>query len=105
LRVKKNGIEQGKVVKECRSGRREEVGTYEQIRQIALDRAEGKNGDYGCAVLINRGMAAWLRALGEYTPVRTVRPRSTEPARGEDVPELREEIVGVLIRMAFPVAR
>jgi hypothetical protein len=92
-------------VKDYPTATKEEVVTYEELRQTALARPGRKNGDYGHAVLISRGVAAWLRALSSYAPRKGVRLRKTEPARGEHLSDVKAEMTEVLIRMAFSVAR
>jgi hypothetical protein len=83
----------------------EEVSRYERLREAALGTVGGTNGNYGLALLVSRGMVAWLGALASYVPERAAVARGTASACGEDVRDKGEEITQILTSMAFGVVR
>jgi hypothetical protein len=73
---------------------------YEELRRVALGGSDGLQGGVGFALLLRRGMAAWMDAcLAAALPSR---PRS---APRQDLcavpPDLRGEVAQVLATMAL----
>jgi hypothetical protein len=83
----------------------EEVTMYERLREAALGTGGGTNSDYGRALLVSRGMVAWLRALASYAPQRSEVIGRGGSACGEEIRDRGEEITQVLIGMAYSAVR
>ena len=82
----------------------EEVSAYERLRQEALG-ASGEEGGHGRALLVGRGMAAWLRAFASYPGVASDRARRKEPWSVEESASMNAEITQILTNMVFAVLR
>ena len=74
---------------------------YEALRRQALDTPMGRDGRaWGTALLMRRGMSAWMKTVAEATwadPVKEVRP--LEPAMVSGA--LRNEVVMILTEMVL----
>jgi len=81
----------------------EEVSAYEGLRRRALEAAAGKGESHGWALLVGRGMVAWLRALSSYAPLGSATASKTPVARVEEATGLSAEITRILTNMAFAV--
>jgi hypothetical protein len=76
------------------------VMDYEDLRRAALAGCDGSR-NLGEALLMSRGMAAWMRAWADVTPAAE---RADRDGCGPDGPvpvTVRGEIVLILVRMAL----
>jgi hypothetical protein len=73
---------------------------YEELRRVALGGSDGLRGGIGFALLLRRGMAAWMDAC--LTAALPSRPRSVPRQDFCAVaPDLRGEVAQVLATMAL----
>jgi hypothetical protein len=83
--------------------REEEVCAYERLRRHAVCATEGLGGNQGEALLVNRGMFAWLRALESYVPVGSASANKVSLSSLEVPSDLSAEITQILTNMVFAV--
>lgn len=76
------------------------LSEYEQLRLVALGRSNGPHQGIGFALLLRRGMAAWMDACVTAAAPSTPRP---VPRQGHRLvaPDLRGEVAIVLAAMAL----
>ena len=90
-------METGNDIDDTGGGRSDVVDGYEQLRRRALT-GDTDGWRLGLAVLLQRGVAAWLRV--RQASVSTVSPRAGSPIAGN----ADAELVGLLASMALAVA-
>jgi hypothetical protein len=83
---------------DARTGRREDVERYEQLRSRVLA-GEPSGMGLGLALLERRGVAAWARAWQSTTPAPEARPVTAPVAALPD--GAGGELVGALASMAL----
>jgi len=83
-----------------RVGPRELVEHYEKVREQALGRNSGGGSRWGQAVLVNRGVAAWMQAAGPWlapligaSPTGPAAPSTVPPMVHRDLVQLLSELV------------
>jgi hypothetical protein len=69
---------------------------YERLRQEVLDRSSGNNSCLGQAVLVNRGVVAWMHALG---PCLTSLTAASPPKPPEAFPSAPGSVQKELVRL------
>ena len=70
---------------------------YERLRQEVLGRNPGGNSRLGQAVLVHRGVAAWMHALGPcLTPITAASPPKVPEASPAVPGSVHEELVRLL---------
>lgn len=69
---------------------------YEQLRQEVLDRHPSGNSRLGQAVLVHRGVIAWMQAVGPCLSPLTAEPLPKPP---ESLPAVPGSMHGELIRL------
>lgn len=87
-----------------RVGPQELVAYYEKVREQALGRNSGGGLRWGQAVLVNRGIVAWMQATGPWlAPLMGVSP--TEPAAPSTVPPMvHRDLVQLLSELVLAAA-
>ena len=90
-------------MRESRVSKEEEVSAHEWLRRRALEAAAEKGESHGWALLVGRGMVAWLRALSSYAPLGSATAKRTPVARVEEATDLSPEITRILTNMVFAV--
>ncbi|MGH7645574.1 MAG: hypothetical protein ACREMR_08300 [Gemmatimonadales bacterium] len=83
----------------------EALHQYEAVRREALATAPGPRG-HGLALLVTRGMAAWLTALAALGPRRGLPAIASAPREtpGTMLPTVRTELTTVLAGMVLACA-
>ena len=77
---------------------------YEQLRDGAVDRCGRGGGLHGCAILMRKGMAAWMHACTSAAPAPAVAPSSQASTAVPLSPNVQREVVDVLTTMALRTA-
>ena len=79
------------------------LGGYERLRRCALGQATGALGEPGLALLMRRGLRAWIEARGDdATTNSTAVAPSTNCSLAADI---RGELTHLVATMALGVAR
>jgi hypothetical protein len=76
------------------------VERYEELRGVALGTTAPVHGR-GLALILRRGMVAWMQAWSECAPAASTRVQPRVP-RAEAIP--RPEVVALLTEMAISAA-
>ena len=79
------------------------VARYEGLRCQVLAHDGPGRGDWGYALFVHKGMAAWMAAWGRCMPdSEQERPAATPQAGADSIPQLvRNDVVMVLAAMAL----
>jgi hypothetical protein len=81
------------------------VDQYEALRREALDVAPFGPRGHGLALLLARGLPAWLAALTTLVPLRSSRPVEPRSARPPDLlPTARVELTTLLAGLVLACA-
>jgi hypothetical protein len=80
------------------------VEQYEALRREALEVAPFGPRGHGLALLVGRGLPAWLAALTALVPSRPIRP-AEDPRAPRLLPEARVEFTTVLAGLVLACAR
>ena len=83
------------------------IEQYEAVRRQALDGAPFGPRGHGLAVLVTRGLPAWLTALTVLGPSTPIRPAAAWPAEGASqlLPAARAELTTVLAGLVLACAQ
>jgi hypothetical protein len=78
---------------------------YEQVRAAVLARNGGVGPRWGQAVLLSRGIVAWMQAMGP--ALGSLRPLAVAPAAAaEALPALvRQDLIGLMGEIVLNLAR
>jgi len=76
---------------------------YERLRSCALGEAVGEPG---LALLMRRGLRAWIEARGDVTTNATAAPMATAPSGGGPPgADVRDELARLVVTMVLGAAR
>jgi hypothetical protein len=79
------------------------AGAYEQLRGDVINRAATGASLQGLAILMRKGMAAWMRACATVAPLSPVLP-SPVNLTAAVFPAMHRDVVHVLAAMALKTA-
>ena len=78
---------------------------YEKIREAVLGRNPGGSSRWGQAVLVNRGVAAWMQAVGQWLVPLLPLPSAASAVAATVSPQVRQDLVHVLSEAVLTVAQ
>lgn len=78
------------------------VDRYEELRLEAVGRGSFSSSGQGLALVLRKGLTAWMEAWSRCVPSRgTTAPRQTPASAMESDPGMKTELVRVLAAMAL----
>jgi len=78
---------------------------YEKIREVVLGRSLGGSSRWGQAVLVNRGVAAWMQAVGPWVAPLRPPPSAASVGTATVPPLVRQDLVHILSEAVLTVAQ
>jgi hypothetical protein len=78
---------------------------YEKIREAVLGRNPGGSSRWGQAVLVNRGVAAWMQAVGPWVAPLRPPPSAASAVTAPVSPRVPQELVQLLSQAVLTVAQ
>ena len=84
---------------------RDLIEHYEKVRQAVLGRDSGCSSRWGQAVLVSRGVAAWMQTAGQLLAPLSPLPAATA-ATGAALPSVvREDLVHLMGEVVLTIAQ